>query len=70
MQSSASTNVTVAVTECETCIECGDRRDRDDMIQCLTCGEFMCSTPQVQHLCSCPVDITSSVLGLLGTEGQ
>ena len=42
--------VTTTVTEYQTCVECGDSRDREDMIQCLICGEFMCSMPGATHL--------------------
>jgi len=49
-------NATSTVTEYQTCIECGAVRDREDMIQCLICGEFMCSLTGATHLCGCPVD--------------
>lgn len=56
-------NVTVSVTkchDCRSCAQCGEIRDRDDMIRCAICDQFICSSPGVQHLYGCPVDTSET----------
>ena len=57
------TNTVTKTMEYRKCVECGEIQDREDMIECLICGQFMCSMPGIRgrtHLCSCPVNTSDS----------